>query len=71
MKKFVAKHTGVVIRAMGGQGMGGQGMGGIARPMATIALMIMMLVAVAACGKMGPVEAPPDSPPFPQTYPRY
>lgn len=66
MKKFVAKHAGVVIRAMGGQGMGG-----IARPMATIALMIMMLVAVAACGKMGPVEAPPDSSPFPQTYPRY
>jgi hypothetical protein len=66
MKKFVAKHAGVVIRAMGGQGVGG-----IARLMATIALMIMMLVAVAACGKMGPVEAPPDSPPFPQTYPRY
>lgn len=66
MKKFVAKPIGVVIRAVAGQGMGG-----IARPMATVALIAMMLVAVAACGKMGPVEAPPNSPPFPQTYPRY
>ncbi|MFN5174689.1 MAG: hypothetical protein ACK5GA_07340 [Holosporaceae bacterium] len=66
VKKFVAKHAGVVIRAMDGQCMGC-----LARPMATVALIAMMLVAVAACGKMGPVEAPPDSPPFPQTYPRY
>lgn len=66
MKKFVAKPIGVMIRAVAGQGVGG-----IARPMATVALIAMMLVAVAACGKMGPVEAPPDSPPFPQTYPRY
>jgi hypothetical protein len=69
MKKPILNHR--VDKEIVGQGMGGQGVGGIARLMATIALMIMMLVAVAACGKMGPVEAPPDSPPFPQTYPRY
>jgi len=33
--------------------------------------MLMLLVMLSACGKMGPVQAPPDSPPFPQTYPRY